>query len=99
MAILNALRYGQWPQGIVPVHFDEILDLHRVSLDSQHAANETRYRRHIKKNQTSKEVVRTEHVYGIGFTATASVETANVESVFIMKEGGHVDMTGLWGIG
>lgn len=51
-----------------------------------------------KKNQTSKEVVRTEHVYGIGFTATASVETANVENVFIMREGCHVDMTGVCGI-
>lgn len=51
-----------------------------------------------KKNQTSKEVLRTEHVYGIGFTATASVETANVEHVFIMREACHVDMTGLLGI-
>lgn len=57
-----------------------------------------RYQWHKKKNQTSKEVVRTEHVYGIGFTATASVETANVENVFIMREGCHVDMTGCLGV-
>ncbi|KAE8133472.1 hypothetical protein BDV38DRAFT_258136 [Aspergillus pseudotamarii] len=40
-----------------------------------------------QKCQTSKEVLRTEHVW-YGFIATASVETANVGKFFIIRARG-----------